>query len=234
MEPGPSSNRTRLILPAVLLVGGALAWAPWSAEPGSGSAPVEVETGGNEAASESSTDTAQPAQPAEADGERKGEGEGGTFSLTEAESLQGSIKSVFCFPEGAGVDVLSTADLTPPSAGIQAMEGCLDLVGARHPSQAAIQLTTVFYLAPDGTVTQTGVGADVATPEAYDLLEPCARDYWLANAPRVRPSDEKSFSCVYSWSKWSLTGGVHRVGAHIPSVLSGRGTHAFGSSVTGP
>ena len=227
MEPGSSSNRTRLILTAVILVGGALTWALWNAEPGSGASPGGVETGVGEAPPESSTGTTPLT-------EAKAGGESDAFSLTEAESLQGSIKSVFCFPEGAGVDVLSTADLTPTSAGIQAMEGCLDLVGARHPSQAAIQLTTVFYLAPDGTVTQTGVGADVATPEAYDLLEPCARDYWLANAPRVRPSDEKSFSCVYSWSKWSLTGGVHRVGAHVPSVLSGRGTHTFGASVTGP
>ena len=154
------------------------------------------------------------------------------LTLTEAESLRGSIKSVSCFPERAGQDVLSNEEITPTREGIQAMEGCMDLVGLRHPDQAAIQLTTVFYLDQDGTVTQTGVGADVRTPEAWDLLEPCARDYWLANAPRVRPSDEKSFSCTYSWSKWSLTGGVHRVGAHIPSVLSGRGTHAFGTSVT--
>ena len=197
--------------------------APSTPAPSPGSTPGEgatsdIRAGANPA--ERATPDASSPQP-ESD-----------LTLTEAESLQGSIKSVSCFPERAGDDVLSNEELTPTREGIQAMEGCMDLVGLRHPDQAAIQLTTVFYLSPDGTVTQTGVGADVRTPEAWDLLEPCARDYWLANAPRVRPSDEKSFSCTYSWSKWSLTGGVHRVGAHIPSVLSGRGTHAFGTSVT--
>jgi hypothetical protein len=216
-----------IALAALALLSGGLAWQGW---------------GPTKTAPDSNQESAAPAPPndtAEAQAIKPQEpvaapdGVAQEFSLSEEESLQGSIKSVSCFPEGAGSDVLSTAELTPPRAGIQAMEGCLDLVGARHPEQAAIQLTTVFYLAPDGTVSQTGVGADVASPKAWNLLEPCARDYWFENAPRVRASDEKSFSCVYSWSRWSLAGGVNRVGSYVPSVLSGHGTVAFGTSVTG-
>ena len=155
------------------------------------------------------------------------------LELSEEDALKASIKSISCFPEMAGKDVLPREELAPSLEGIQAMEGCLDLVGARFPQQSAIELTTVFYLSPDGSVFETGVGADVATLEAWDLLEPCAREYWLANPPKLRASDEKSFSCVYSWSMWSLRGAVHRIGAQVPSVLSGRGAMAFGTRVTG-
>ena len=191
--------------------------------------PSEADTGGSESVKGAERGSQRESQSLEAPE--------GVFvldqaTLTDEEALRASIKSISCFPEFAGKDVLTTDELTPTREGIQAMEGCLDLVGARFPQEASVELTTVFYLSPDGSVFETGVGADVGSLEAWDVLEPCAREYWLANAPKVRASDEKSFSCVYSWSVWSLTGGVHRVGAQVPSVLSGRGSVAFGKRVT--
>ena len=223
MSAIPKSTHVVGVLSLALV--GLWLWSPW-ADQGALDSPVKEESGVAEDA------RSVPGAPKVASAnEQPVEVE--VPSLSEEEALRGSIKSISCFPEFAGKDVLSTDELTPTREGIQAMEGCLDLVGARQPEEAAIELTTVFYLSPDGSVFETGVGADVGSLEAWDILEPCAREYWLANAPKVRASDEKSFSCVYSWSAWSLLGGVHRVGAQVPSVLSGRGSVAFGTSVTG-
>jgi hypothetical protein len=150
--------------------------------------------------------------------------------LTEAEALRGTIKTVSCMPEGAGTSTLSRAEMFPPHEAVQAMEGCLDMTSARHPEHRAIQMSVVFYLVPDGSVSQTGVGADVDTAEAWELLQPCASSYWQAFAPTVKPTDEKSFTCVYHWSENSIGGGIASVRAPIAHVWSGRDTAQFGAS----
>ena len=148
--------------------------------------------------------------------------------LSWAAVSRGSIKTVQCSPERAGETVLAETELLPPPEAARAMEGCLDMTADRFPEHHAIQLTIVYYLAPDGTVTQTGVGADVQTAEAWDLLEPCAREYWLAYPPRVSPSDEKSFSCVYRWSQASIGGGVGAVAGHVAKPWAGRDSAPIG------
>ena len=152
--------------------------------------------------------------------------------LTDAEALKGSIKTVSCTSEGAGTRLLSREAMSPTHEAVQAMEGCLDLTAARFEGHFAIELSIVYYLAPEGTVNQTGVGADVNTPEAWDLLQNCAADYWQTYPPTLEPSDEKSFSCVYAWSQNSIAGGVTSVRPAVTRSFAGREARPFGSSVT--
>ena len=151
--------------------------------------------------------------------------------LSEAEALRGSIKTVSCAPELAGKTSLSTEEMAPSHEAVQAMEGCLDLTVARHRQHRAIRLTIVYYLAPDGSVSDTGIGADVDTAEAWELLEPCARGYWQTYPPKVTPSDEQSFSCAYEWSEASIAGGAASVGAKVARIWAGQDTAIFGSSI---
>ena len=153
-------------------------------------------------------------------------------ALSAEDARRGSIKTITCTPELAGQSVLPQAEMLPPPEAAHAMEGCLDLTAAKHPGHHAIELTIVYYLAPDGTVNETGVGADVLSVQAWEQLEPCAREYWRAYPPEVSPSTEKSFSCAYRWSEGSIAGGLGAMAGHVARVWSGREAEPFGASVT--
>jgi len=206
-----------LLAVLVLAAGSALVVGRWSGDEGSGAPHAPEAT--VQASTEEADGPAAPAPPPEPP------------TLSEDDALRGSIKTVTCSPERAGEALLSNEEMSPSHEAVQAMEGCLDHTASQHRTHRAIELTIVYYLTPDGAVSDTGVGADVDTEEAWKLLEPCVGGYWQTFPPKVSPSDERSFSCVYTWSENTLAGGIASVQAHVARVWAGRDTAPFGSSV---
>ena len=121
---------------------------------------------------------------------------------------RGSIRWVNCKPEGVGAEPLTDAEMQPTFEALEVMENCLADTYVADPSHVAINVSVVFYLAPDGSINETGCGADVRSEDAWSTLQGCVLDYWTVNPPTVAATDEKTFTCRYWWSREELLGGL--------------------------
>ena len=177
-------------------------------------------------------DVVEPVEAEDApDGAQKASDE--APALTLAESARGSIKTIRCMQEQAGQDKVADSEMAPPPEAVGAMEGCLDMTAARFPAHDGINLSVVYYLVPDGSVGNTGVGADVLTGEAWDLILPCVTEYWLAFPPKLSPTDEKSYTCTFNWSRETVAGGLFAFKAEIERVWAGRDAPPIGQIAPG-
>lgn len=178
-----------------LLLGGLLVWFAFSRESREGPSATDTSAAENAEVAQMDSGAVEPveAQEPEVDNRAK---------------ARGSIRWVNCKPEGIGAEPLTDAEMQPTFEALDVMENCLADTYLADPSHAAINVSVVFYLASDGSINETGCGADVRSEAAWSALQDCVLDYWTVNPPTVAATDEKTFTCRYWWSREELLGGL--------------------------
>ena len=178
-----------------LLLGGLVVWLAFSRDSREGESLTETSVSGDAQSAQTVSGAVQPVEAKEPEVDNRAK-------------ARGTIRWVNCKPEGVGAEPLTDAEMQPTFEALEVMENCLADTYVADPSHAAINVSVVFYLAPDGSINETGCGADVRSEAAWSTLQECVLDYWTVNPPTVAPTDEKTFTCRYWWSREELLGGL--------------------------